>query len=185
LHARQSGHLRIIQDRDAVRCLLLKGFYCGPQNSVVRRRVFDKLRFSAAFRNEAEDRVMVLRALTEGFTFGYIDDVHVVYRIHDSNSSASSALGSVDRSVSLIEAMIRGYEDVRSNVRLTPAEQRAFDQKLAAQYFWQLGYSLFWLSGRRSEALQAYRKGLGYWPWSLRCWKTYLLALFRSPLGVR
>ena len=180
LKTRVSGNLRIIDDPGAVRCMITNGFYCGPQNSVLRKTIHDQFRFSTRYRNEAEDRLMVLRALTEGYRFAYLDNVHVVYYIHDANSSSAASGGSVDRNVKLAEALIRGYEDLRKEIRLTESESRALDRKLADAYFWHLGYALLWSDGQRLAALHAFRRGISYWPWHMSFWKTYLLALVRN-----
>ncbi len=180
LRTRVSNKLKIIEDRDATRCMIENGFYCGPQNSVLRKTIHEQFRFATEYRNEAEDRLMVLRALTAGYRFGYLDDVHVVYYIHDANSSSSASGGPVNKNVKIAQALIQGYEDLRHRIRLSPIESRALNQKLGREYFWHLGYSLLWSHGRREEALQAFRKGISYWPWNIWFWKTYLFALARN-----
>src|SRR5262245_17819065 len=52
-HEDRNG-LNVITDPGAVRCQIDHGLFCGLQNSVLRRRVFDRLTFEALSRNEAE-----------------------------------------------------------------------------------------------------------------------------------
>src|SRR4029453_6232345 len=89
LKTMSSGSLHVIQDPRAVRWMIGgAGLQCGLQTSVIRRTVFERAQFSTAFRNEAEDRLFALQALSRGHVFGYFDAVHVLYCVHDQNSSA-------------------------------------------------------------------------------------------------
>ena len=90
----------------------------------------------------------------------------------------------VDKRVAVIAAEARGYEELSARgVRLSPAERRAVRRRLLVQYGWQIGYTLLWQSGRRREALAMLRRGLSYWPWELRAWKTYLYLRARCALA--
>jgi glycosyltransferase involved in cell wall biosynthesis len=187
LRARSAGPLQIIEDPKVIVCALLSGLYCGLQNSVIRRRLFEGQRFQAAYRNEAEDQVVVIRALAAGRRFGYLDNVHVVYNQHEQNSSATGSDRSLDKHLAIFRALVRGFEELRDEVSLSAAEERALRLRLSRVYFWNLGYNLLWQHGRTGEALQMFRRGLWAWPWSPRCWKTYLGAVVksRSMRGVR
>ena len=74
----------------------------------------------------------------------------------------------------------RLLERLRTELPLQARERRALERRLSGEYFWHLGYHGFWQSGRRDEALEAYRRGIALAPWSVRLWKTYALALARS-----
>jgi glycosyltransferase involved in cell wall biosynthesis len=180
LEARQAGDLRIITDANVIRCMLLDGLYCGLQNSVIKRHLFEHQRFHDAFRNEAEDQLVVLRLLSEGRRFGYIDQVHVVYHEHESNSSAAGCDSNLEKHLTIYRALIRGFEELRHQINMKPSDLRAWRQRVSREYFWHLGYSLFWRNGRRNEALGAYWQGMRLWPWDIAYWKTYLLARMRS-----
>ena len=176
LRAESRGRLRVIDDRDAVRCQILHGLYCGLQNSVIRRRVFADYRFDAPLRNEAEDQVVVIWALTEGYRFAYFDNVHVIYHVHDANSSSASLSLTVSKKRRLQEAAIAGFERLSREAKLSARERRALARRLGSEYFWILGYTTHWMNGNRAEALKNFRQGLALWPWDWRCWKTYVVA---------
>lgn len=180
--SRQSrGNLHVLDETDLASAVLEgAGLFCGLQNSVIRREVFEALRFHTEFHNEAEDQVFVVRALVAGFRFAYIDAVHHVYHIHEANSSGSSRDLPFEKQVRIYSELIRGFEELPRQVQLTPGQQRALDGRLSREYFWHLGFATYWRSGRQREALAAYRRGLGLAPWHWRYWKTYLLALARS-----
>lgn len=184
LRTRTDGPLRILEDPRAVEWAFRHGLYCGLQNSVIRRSVFEHERFHAAYRNEAEDQLFTIRTLKRGHRLAYIDDVHVVYHVHEANSSASATEQTPERALSVYQPLVRGYEELRAEFAWTPSERRALSRRLARHHFWHIGYAVLWKAGRRAEALESYRAGLRWWPWSPSLWKTYLLARWRSSSGV-
>jgi hypothetical protein len=91
--------------------------------------------------------------------------------------------GGVEKTVRVLEGVVRGYDDLRRQLKFTRAERRALHRRLSRQYFWQLGYAGFWQHGRRREALEMYRRGLRLCPWNLWYLKTYALAWLRSAVA--
>jgi glycosyltransferase involved in cell wall biosynthesis len=181
LSVRRSGDLRIIEDSAAaIECQILHGLFCGLQKSVLRRPLFQTLRFATSYRNEAEDQLYVIRALAGGHRIGYIDNIHLIYFVHNENSSGSSLGMALDKQVQLYKGLVQGYEDLPAQVPLTNTQSRGLKYRLSQEYFWHLGYALLWCNGRRRDALRMYRRGLWLWPFDWRYWKTYLLALARS-----
>ena len=177
LQARRSGALRIFEDSAAaIECQIRHGLYCGLQKSVLRRCLFQTLRFATSYRNEAEDQLFVIRTLAAGHRVGYLDNIHLIYYVHNENSSGSSLSMALDKQLRLFEAMAQGYEDLPAQVPLTATQARALKHRLSQEYFWKLGYAVLWRNGRRQEALRMFRHGLRLWPFDLRYWKTYLFA---------
>jgi len=185
LQHERRGRLYVITDPGAIRCQITDGLYCGLQNSVLRRRVFDRLRFAWEMRNEAEDQVFAIRAVAAGFRLAYLDDVHVRYQVHAENSSGSAKNVSLQQHVRVYEPLIRGYERVASEVSLSASEQRALRRRLGRELFWHLGYAGYWTAGERRQALTVFSQALRTWPWNPRQWKTYLLAIMRTRFGHR
>jgi glycosyltransferase involved in cell wall biosynthesis len=174
------GTLRVITDHCAIRCQIDAGLFCGLQNSVLRRSVFERLAFEAETRNEAEDQLFAIRALAAGFRLGYIDNVHVRYQIHGSNSSAPGQALSLMKRRRVYEPLVAGYERLSHEVALTRLERRALRRRISHDLFWHLGYNGFWAEGERLEALELFRRALRVWPWNLLQWKTFILAVLRS-----
>jgi len=181
LRARCENRVSIIEDSGAIRCAILYGLYCGLQNSVIRSKVFAREPFRAQYRNEAEDRLAVIRALAGGHRFAYLDNIHVDYYVHAGNSSSAALNSSVERRLSIQRLIIRGYEELPRQVSLSRGDRRALAQRLSQEWFWNLGYALLWANGRKAEALTAFRRGLRLWPWNVKYWKTYFGALLRRP----
>lgn len=177
------GSLHVITS-GGVLCQIEHGLFCGLQNSVLRRTVFERLRFEAALRNEAEDQLFAIRALAAGFHLAYFDAVHVRYQVHAENSSGPSADLSLAKRRKVYEPLIAGYERLESEVSLTPPERRAIRRRIGQELFWHLGYTGYWAAGDRRGALRMYGQALRSWPWDLSQWKTYVLALLKTSLGI-
>jgi glycosyltransferase involved in cell wall biosynthesis len=182
LRARSAEKARIIDDPSAIQCGILDGFCAGLQCSLFRRRMFEPFRFEAVSRNEAEDQLLLIHALTAGRRIAYLNDVHLIYRIHENNSSASTHSTCADKHARVFLAMIAGLEQLGTQVPLTASQKRALRRRLAQECFWHLGYALFWRNGQLPEALAAFRRGLRHWPWDWRLWKTYLTTRLRVAL---
>lgn len=178
----ERGALRVITGANAIRCQIDHGLYCGLQNSVFRRSVFERLRLEAASRNEAEDQLFAIRAIAAGFRLAYFDSVHVRYHVHGGNSSGAAKDASLDKRRHVYEQLIAGYERLQSEVQLSDADARALRRRIGHELFWHLGYATYWESGCRRKALDVYRRALRAWPWNLRQWKTYALAVMRTLL---
>lgn len=180
LKVRTDGAFRVIDDPGAAECMIRHGLFNGLQNSVIRRRVFDGRRFRTHFRNEAEDQLIVVRALASGHRMGYFDATHVIYNEHAANSSGSGSDRRLDKLLQVYSAEAQGYEELLTEGGLSPSEVRAVRWRLGESYFWVIGYSLLWQNGRRHDALAMFRRGLRHRPADPRLWKTYLLARART-----
>jgi glycosyltransferase involved in cell wall biosynthesis len=185
LRRKQLGRLYLIEDPEAIRCQILVGLDCGLQSSVIRRRVFADYRFATVHRNEAEDQVSVIRALSVGYRFAYYENIHVDYHVHGENSSGSAQNAPVEKQLRMFRAIVQGFEDMQRQVALTARERRALACRMSRELFWHLGYALLWQNGRREEALALFRRGLRLWPYDWRYWKVYLGARLRTLAGSR
>jgi glycosyltransferase involved in cell wall biosynthesis len=178
LKAKANGGLHIITDPAVLECQILHGLYCGLQNSVMKRQLFDERRFNDRFR-VVEDELFIIRLLAAGARFAYFLEPHVIYQVHSDNSSASATASSLAKHVEIYSELTVGIEQLLSELSLNPRARRALLKRLGREYFWHLGYVGFWQAGRRLEALDMYRRGLSAWPWQVGPWKTYVLARLR------
>jgi glycosyltransferase involved in cell wall biosynthesis len=180
LRTRRSGAFRVIDDPKSLHVLITSGLYCGLQNSVIRGLVFCGRRFETRFRNEAEDVLVAIRVMAAGHRFGYFDNVHAIYSIHDHNSSAAGTAQAIDKRLTVHRAMMAGLEDLTATLRLPSAEYRALRSSLAQLCFWKVGYALLWQNGRWDEALRMFRRGMQANPWAVKQWTTYVLCWLRA-----
>jgi glycosyltransferase involved in cell wall biosynthesis len=179
LHTRRYDDLRIVDDSRSIECQLVYGFYCGLQNSVIRRRLLADSHFDERYR-VVEDELFFIKALTRGARVAYYMEPHVVYRVHGANSSASSNARSDEQSLAIFRELVEGFERLRTSVAFTRKQRRALRRRLSNEYFWHLGYNGYWRAGKRQEALAAYRRGLSFRPLDLRLWKSYMIAVART-----
>jgi glycosyltransferase involved in cell wall biosynthesis len=175
LRTRPVGGLKVIDDPMAVERALTDGIGAGLQVSVMRHSLFEGFRFDAASRNEAEDQLLAIHAQLAGRRMAYFEDVHLVYRVHDGNSSATGTQ-SPDKHVRVFQALVEGYERLRNQVRLTPSQVQALNHRISKEYFWHLGYQLLRHPGWERQALSFLWRGLWHWPTNLGLWKAYLVA---------
>ncbi len=182
LRTRGCGQLHVLEDTGTVACAIRWGLYAGLQASVLRRSVFEELRIPS-FRI-GEDRLFSIHALLAGRKLAYFDNVHLIYTLHDSNSSAPGPQ-SLDKHVRVMLALTEAYESLLGEPKLNRPQRRALQERLGQEYFWHLGYVLLRHPGREAEALAYLRRGLGHWPWSPSWWKTYLVAWLRVATGLR
>lgn len=176
LESRPVGKARAIADPRALLCAISQGgLRCGLQVSVIRRKVFERVFFRTDVRN-GEDRYFALRALKLGCVFAYLDDIHLEYRLHGEHSSAAGGGADPLKRLAIGNQLVDGWMDFEARMHPTPAERRAMRHELARELFWVHGVSILWPLGRRREALDAMRRGLANWRWSLSMWTTYLRA---------
>jgi glycosyltransferase involved in cell wall biosynthesis len=179
LHTRTLGDLRVIDDAGIVECQLTHGLYSGLQNAVIRREVFRTERFWPEYR-VVEDVLFLVRALVKGLRVGYLKDIHVIYRIHEGNSSGSAAGASRGALYRVRRESVVGLERIRDEMVLTASQRRALQHALAAYYFWDIGYVCYLQEGDTAGAAAAFRKGLRLKPLDRRMWKTYLASIPRA-----
>ncbi len=181
LKATIENGLHIITDPTVLECQILHGLYCGLQNSVMKRELFEGRRFNEKFR-VVEDELFVIKVLAAGARFAYFLEPHVVYQVHTENSSASAGPPSLAKHVSIYSELTEGIEQLLEELTVSGRERRSLLKRLAREYFWHLGYVGFWQAGNRRQALDMYRRGLAAWPWHAAAWKTYMLARVRVAL---
>jgi hypothetical protein len=184
LQADVRGLLHVLPTHGVVECALLHGLFCGLQNSVIRRRVFDGNPLHAELRNEAEDQLFAIRALKRGYRIGYLDAVHVQYHVHETNSSgAATNSANVGRQLRLLLPVAQGFEQLREEFEFRASESVALRRRLHREYFWHLGYATYRQHGRYRDAFAAYHRGLRQWPWSANAWKTFSTTALRALLN--
>lgn len=179
LETEDRGSLSVIRDPKAIVCQILDGIWCGQQFSLIRKKVWGNYRFSASYRNEGADQLSVIRSLNRGFVFAYINNIHGTYVVHDSNASAGARGASLEKYLRLRNALIRGFEEIQAEEKLSGDANCAIRKRIANEYFWNIGYNLFSARGMKREARESYLKGLKSWPYSFSMWKTFLLSYFR------
>lgn len=175
LRTKKRGNLYVIKDKNVIKCALIDGLRSGFQNSVIRHTVFKNLRLDERF-NIGEDQIFVIHALKKGFIFAYFDDIHVLYRVHNDNLTAANK-DSVDKSVKVCLNLINSLKSLKSE--LTFWERKFLYRRLSMIYFWNIGYFLY-IKGYINEALTYFKKGILYWIFDFKYWKTYIGVMIKK-----
>ena len=163
--------LNVIVDRRVLACQIMH----GPQNSVMKRELLERRKFPEQLRI-GEDQLFAICALADRRRLGYFVEPQVIYHVHAGNSSLVGAGSSTQRSIDGLRPLVSALASLPADFSFTTAERRALNKRLGREYFWHLGYAGYWQAGRRSEALEMFKRGLAEWPWNAAAWKTYLLA---------
>jgi len=178
------GDLHLIATKDLLENVLGGvGLYAGLQNSVIRRSFFQERRFVTEFYNEAEDQAVIPRAIHAGMRFAYFDNVHVEYRVHDSNSSGSATVMNFPKKEKLIKGLIEGFENLPKQIEIGEPGIKRLRARLADLYMWHLGYSVYWQWGKARLARNAYWRAIKLNACRLEYWKTLLLSYLKKPSG--
>jgi glycosyltransferase involved in cell wall biosynthesis len=181
LPATRRGNVCVLATRALQSALFRVRLFNGLQNSLIRASAFCGNSLDTRHRNEVADSLFCIRQILKGATIAYLDNVHVIYRVHDSNSSGAGA--SAQRLERVVGAALRGYEDLLRESDL-PIWLAIRLRKLIADIgFWHLGYAVHWENGLRSQALSSFRQALCYWPLDLRKWKTFVVCAARASVG--
>ncbi|MFZ4083412.1 MAG: hypothetical protein ACOYKN_19445, partial [Pirellula sp.] len=175
------GDLHVLETKDLMENVLGGvGLYAGLQNSVIRRSFFQDRRFVTAFYNEAEDQAVIPRAIHAGMRFAYFNNVHVEYRVHDSNSSGSATVMNFAKKEKLIKGLIEGFENLPKQIQIGESGMRRLRARLADLYMWQLGYSVYWEWGKARLARRAFLHAISLKPTRFNYWKTLAGSFFKS-----
>lgn len=178
LNTRQEGTLNIIEDSRTAFFQICYGLDSGLQNSLIRSEVFSK-HLIPTFRI-GEDRLFILLAIKSGFTFAYLDNVHVLYNVHDGNTSDTASNDErYDKRINAMLKLLECLEATEHYVCLTKAEKKALNRQIANDYFWKLGYSLQWQDKQFKNALASFIYAIKLWPTNIKYWKTLLTSLVK------
>jgi len=179
-HTRSGDWVLIEPGPKAIQLALRQGHFGAMQASMFRPRIFDKARFGD--HRVGEDMVFAVRATAAGCRQGFLEDVHVVYREHGDQTSAS---GSAARVQHRITTQLRFNRAVRSLLDLPwkPGERQTLTRRLADETFWTLGYGLLWEHGQSRQSLYYLMQGLRLDPTDKQKWRTGMGCVARYLLG--
>lgn len=178
LNSRKLGIANIIDDPRTALFQIKHGLDSGLQNSVIKRHVFDNS-LIPTFRI-GEDRLFILISIKAGFTFAYIDNVHVLYNVHDSNTSdTANDDDRYDKRINSMFKLLECTEATSNYVKLNKVEKKELNQQIADDYFWKLGYSLQWPDKQYKQAFASFARAIKLAPLNPKYWKTFFASLVK------
>lgn len=177
------GSLNVIDDSNLVAYLLRSGWGIGLQHSVLRRSLFDNNSFWTDLRN-GDDRFFLIRAIKRGAIVGYIDSIQTIYRVHGDNSSAVNSSDDPEKALHVHKNIVKGYERIKEKESLTSNEILMINKRISDEYFWLIGYNIYYYFGDYANALNSFKKGLKIDPFNFYKIKTYFLLWIKLTLRV-
>lgn len=173
-----TNNIHILDNAKAVFVQLKDGIDCGLQNSVVRRNIL--LHALIPTFRVGEDRLYILMMLKAGFNFGFIDEIHVDYRIHENNiSDTNKASDNMPKRIDSLKQLITAKKAFPEYLTFITEERAAYKKQLANEIFWELGYSLQMQSGDYRGALSSYFDACRYNPWNVNYYKSILTCFIK------
>ena len=174
LSSKVKGGLNIFTDNRLAMCQLKYGIDCGLQNSVIRTASLGETKIPN-FRI-GEDRLFIFMAIKAGIAFGYFDDVHTIYNVHENNiSDTNEGKSNINKRVSINLELISSYKAYSKYIsNLTDDEKKIIRNIIANQYMWILGYDVCWQNGARKEAIKYYICAIKLQPMKIKYWKTLM-----------
>ncbi|WP_417749651.1 glycosyltransferase family 2 protein [Rosistilla oblonga] len=179
LESSWNDDLQIFTDTAFVEQLLLTAHSFGLPLSVIRRSVFDRVELRADLRN-GEDRMFLIRAIKSGVRVAQLHRLQYVFRKHRGNSSSASLSMAFAARAKVYESLVRGYLDLKQEVRFSDRELKALHQRVAHDLFWSVGYNIHWMSGDEQGAFSAFAKALRLTPMNTSMQKTRVSCWFKS-----
>ncbi|WP_417377420.1 glycosyltransferase family 2 protein [Gimesia maris] len=176
LRAVECGRAKVLPNREAAQVGVLQTLMCGLQTSVVRSSVFATRRIPE-FR-VGEDQVLVIRALLDGVRIAYLDEIHLIYRKHADNVSASPSKSSAANIESRRE-LLRAFRWLRETISENDGLGPLVEKRISHERFWGVGYPLQDL-GQFGAARKEYWDAIKCWPYSARQWKTLLASYVKQ-----
>ncbi len=175
------GDLYVVKDSNAVEMQIIDGIDSGLQNSIFRRSLFD--RFAIPPFRIGEDRLFITMLLGGGVSVAFRDRVTVLYNVHGENmSDTADEDGNYEQRIQVLKALLDSYEKTPKYIQLSSNQRKVLKRRISKDYFWKLGYSLYWKGGYTDLAIKTYIRALMYDPSQVKMWKTLVLALLKYPV---
>ena len=118
-------------------------------------------------------------AILAGHRLAYINEQHLIYRVHENNDSLVRTTNSTERRERITKSLINQYLEFADENELTRRQRRAIHAKTANSFFWGLGYLVYLRNHDYRNALRYFAKAIWYQPSNLSFYKTTLLTFFR------
>lgn len=182
LQCETRGKLKIITDPRALVRTVSDNQFGGLQASMFRREVFDRCRFPDA--RIGEDFALAIHYLATGQLQGYLDNIHVLYRVHDDQTStAAGDRIDLEKRISKQQAYAAVIRDLIDLPELTADQRRALQNRYVEELYWKLGYHLQWTHGLARQALASMKQALALDPTNWRLRRSYLGFCIKRLLG--
>ena len=182
LNKRVVGPLNIIEDPKAISLTIAHNQFGGLQASVYRQRAFENRRFPDA--RIGEDLAIAVSLLASGAKCAYLDNVHVLYRVHGQQTSTAAGDSiALHKRIEAQQNYTKVIGDMMGISGLSEQHQQAVRDRYINELFWKLGYHLLWNQGKAAQGLKAMRQALAVAPGNFKLWRSCVIAHGKYILG--
>lgn len=176
LKTRRVHHFNVIEDPEMLKIAIKSTIKVGA-NSVVKRRVFDKVSYPSNIRI-GEDRLLIILAIAAGFRFGFIDEIFLTVYHHDNNLSIAKE-DNLYKKHHAYQDLIKVYECLDDKGILDKCSKAAQKERLSDLYF-NLAVNLVDSNGVNLKAIKCLLKSLVMNPYNKNFMRAVLNKLKKS-----
>ena len=167
-------NLNKITDSNVAAFAMQSYFPCTFPGSVFKSEVFDANKIPPF--NVAEDLVFIIRLLAQGFKFAYYNNIHLLYQVHNQNTSIPAPENiKIQKLIRHWEQHFDAFLSLQKENVLTPELMKLLKKSVAKKMFWEFSYNMI-LENDPENAFRFFRKAIGLDPLNLSFRKTYLMS---------
>lgn len=171
--------LKVFDDPRIGKAAIMHRVPGSTQSALIRRTVFRHIRFDKSYRT-AYDQFFAVKVVLLGFKFGYVDEVHQIYHVHDSHISLVAGGNSAKRETSG-KTHIRGYSGML-NYQLTSEQRDALNARIAREWAWNISVAQR-EQGKHRSSMLSMLNAFKLKPSSFKYIKSLLSATFRFAIN--
>ncbi|MDP5032262.1 glycosyltransferase family 2 protein [Paraglaciecola sp.] len=175
----REGGLNVINDKRIGEVAVLNRVPGSTQSAIMRKKIYSSLRFDPSYRT-AYDQFFAVRVVLAGFKFGFVNEIHQIYHIHDAHISMVAG-GDADKKEKSARTHIRGYASLLPHTH-SDSERKAVNKRLSQEWAWSLSTALREKKLHKEE-FKAMCNAIKLYPNDPLYWKTAFAALARSITG--
>jgi glycosyltransferase involved in cell wall biosynthesis len=171
------GKLNILKNKGLTENIIEKNIPAYMQSSIFKRSIFNKIKFKEYILG-VDDGLFNIEAVFNKKIIGYINNIHVKYKIHDTNISSSDQYNkSINKKILINFELEKTWKYIINNLILTHKQRSIIKKQLAELYFWQFGYNCYLKLNDYKKTKEYFLKGLKLNPLNLRYLKTYFIRI--------
>jgi hypothetical protein len=165
------GSVHVLKRENLVETGLRYGIQASLQTSLIRAKLFSKVRIRDVF--GVEDQLFTLEAAAAGASFAYVLKCHLLYLVHSGNVSASNPEAQFQHVYKVNKALEALWTElIPRYIHLNRQRARIVRYRVAELLVWQMANGMLRPAGQRAEALRLIARGIRLVPWEWRYWKT-------------
>lgn len=175
-HTQQRDDIYLLDSTELKNNTLRYDIHAGMQPSLIRRGVFEKVKFRDVF--GCEDRLFAAEAIFSGIKLAFTNQIHLNYLVHTGNISLAVEQPTLDQlaRVNLAEEKYLGVY-LKKFLQLNDLQTSIIQKRYADHCAWGLAYNTYRAHGEVGEAVNWYLKAIQSSPSTIKYYKSLLSTL--------